>query len=312
MPGSNGAQSPDSTSHITAPAPLTRRRRRSRPRRRYGRWDFGGGAAHDACNSGDDPWGGAGSPPARPRGRPRTRPRSSWSAGITRHGGGSYPALCCQCVVDYLMVLLCPRVRRRRWSLVAQLLIPVHRAALRRQVEQIPQRLEGADASVVLSRVGWGVDELRPPEMTNRLALAVQYIEHLFLPSVLVLTEVVAVIRGAGRGEQSQVPPAALVSEGAKARRGGLRDDGKVEPLADMPRGAVELIQHGASVADRLTCPPPPSARGDDAACLRPLGVVLELFLVQSRHICPCLGIDLLDRRRTASEADVDARSLAT
>src|SRR5262249_59385081 len=47
----------------------------------------------------------------------------------------------------------------------------------------------------------------------------------------------------AGRGEQPQGPPAALVSEGNKARRGGLRDDGKVEPLADMPRGAVELIQ---------------------------------------------------------------------
>src|SRR6266581_1716846 len=88
-------------------------------------------------------------------------------------------------------------------SLVAQLLVPVHRPALPRQVEQIPQRLEGADASVVLSRVGWGVGELRPPEMTNHLALAVKYIEHLSLPSVLVLTEVVAVIRVAGRGEQS-------------------------------------------------------------------------------------------------------------
>jgi hypothetical protein len=35
--------------------------------------------------------------------------------------------------------------------------------------------------------------------------------------------------------------------------------------------------------------------------------VVLELFLVQSRHICLCLEIDLLDRRRTANEAQVDA-----
>jgi hypothetical protein len=38
----------------------------------------------------------------------------------------------------------------------------------------------------------------------------------------------------------------------------------------------------------------------------------LELFLVQSRHICLGLEIDLLDRRRTANEAQVDARSLAT
>jgi hypothetical protein len=34
--------------------------------------------------------------------------------------------------------------------------------------------------------------------------------------------------------------------------------------------------------------------------------VVLELFLVQSGHICLGLEIDLLDRRRTANEAQVD------
>ena len=39
------------------------------------------------------------------------------------------------------------------------------------------------------------------------------------------------------------MPPAPLLSEGEQARQGGLRDDGKVKPLADMPRGAVELIQ---------------------------------------------------------------------
>src|SRR5215475_789282 len=95
-----------------------------------------------------------------------------------------------------------PSVHLGALSLVAQLLVPVHRSAPRRQVKQIPQRLEGADASVVLTRVGWGVGELRPPEMTNHLTLAVKYVEHLSLPSVLVLTEVVAVIGVAGRGEQ--------------------------------------------------------------------------------------------------------------
>src|SRR5206468_4383473 len=123
---------------------------------------------------------------------------------------------------------------RGRWtpvaalSLVAQLLVPVHRPALRRQVEQIPQRLEGADAPVVLSRVGWGVGELRPPEMTNHLALAVKDVEHRHLPALLVLAEVVAVIRVAGRGQQGQVPPAALVAEGEQARQRGLRHDGEV------------------------------------------------------------------------------------
>jgi hypothetical protein len=45
---------------------------------------------------------------------------------------------------------------------------------------------------------------------------------------------------------------------------------------------------------------------GDDAACLRLLGVVLELFLVKSRHICLGVEIDLLDRRRTVNDAQVD------
>jgi hypothetical protein len=45
---------------------------------------------------------------------------------------------------------------------------------------------------------------------------------------------------------------------------------------------------------------------GDDAACLRLLRVVLELFLVQSGHICPGVEIDLLERRRTVNDAQVD------
>jgi MFS family permease len=106
-------------------------------------------------------------------------------------------------VIGLLVAQPSPSVHLGALSLVAQLLVPVHRPALRRQVEKIPQRLEGADASVVLSRVGWCVGELRSPEMANCLALPVKYIEHLSLPSVLVLTEVVAVIRVAGRGEQS-------------------------------------------------------------------------------------------------------------
>src|SRR5947207_13888703 len=114
--------------------------------------------------------------------------------------------------------------------------VPVHRTAIPRQVEYIPQRLEGAVAPVVLSRVVWGVGELRPPEMTNHLALAVKDVEHRHLPSLPVLTEVVAVIRVAGRGQQGQVPPAPLVAEGEQARQGGLPDDGKVKPPADMPR----------------------------------------------------------------------------
>jgi hypothetical protein len=42
---------------------------------------------------------------------------------------------------------------RRRLSSVAQLLIPVGRAALGGQIEQIPERLDGADVTRILSPV---------------------------------------------------------------------------------------------------------------------------------------------------------------
>jgi hypothetical protein len=61
-------------------------------------------------------------------------------------------------------------------------------------------------------------------------------------------------------------------------------------------------LVHEASVADRLICPTPASA-GDDAAFLRLLRVVLKLLLVQSRHLCLGVEIDLRDRRRTANDA---------
>jgi len=73
--------------------------------------------------------------------------------------------------------------------------------------------------------------------------------------------------------------------------------------FASEPSGLV----HGAIVGRQVDLPTPAERNGDDAACLRPLRVVLEFFLIQSRHICLCLGIDLLDRWRTANKAQVDA-----
>jgi hypothetical protein len=68
--------------------------------------------------------------------------------------------------------------------------------------------------------------------------------------------------------------------------------------------GLLGLV-YEASAADRLMCPTPPSAR-EMMQRLRLLRVVLELFLVQSGHICLGVEVDLLDRRRTAHDAQVD------
>jgi len=73
--------------------------------------------------------------------------------------------------------------------------------------------------------------------------------------------------------------------------------------FASEPLGVV----HEASVADRLICATPPSAREMMQLFFRLLGVVLELFRGQPRHIRLGVEIDLLDRRRTANDAQVDA-----
>jgi hypothetical protein len=53
---------------------------------------------------------------------------------------------------------------------VAQLFIPVGRASLWREIEQVPDRLEGADVARILSGVRRCVEELRAPEMADRIA----------------------------------------------------------------------------------------------------------------------------------------------
>src|SRR5215207_11425356 len=81
---------------------------------------------------------------------------------------------------------------------VAQLLIPV-RAPLAREVEQVPKRLEGADAAVILPRVGRRKGELRAPEVADGSAVAVEHVEHRKLGSVGRFPEVVAVVGVGGR-----------------------------------------------------------------------------------------------------------------
>src|SRR5260370_6293920 len=74
--------------------------------------------------------------------------------GRHRERVGSLPSCC---------VLAAPG-----WS-VAELLMPIGWAALAGEVEQVPQRLDGADVAGVLPRVDGGVRKVPGPEGAGRL-----------------------------------------------------------------------------------------------------------------------------------------------
>jgi hypothetical protein len=90
----------------------------------------------------------------------------------------------------------------RQPSGVAQLRIPVGPASFGREVEEIPQRIDGIDVARVLPRLSWRVEKLRAPEVVNRFAAAPEHVEHRLLGSLRALAEVVAVVGGASRGQQ--------------------------------------------------------------------------------------------------------------
>jgi hypothetical protein len=78
--------------------------------------------------------------------------------------------------------------------------------------------------------------------------------------------------------------------------------------FASEPSGLV----YGASVADKLICPTPAGAPEKMQLVFARSAWSWNSSWFKSRHICLCLEIDLLERRRTANEAQADARSLAT
>jgi hypothetical protein len=119
-------------------------------------------------------------------------------------------------------------------SSIAQLLIPVGSAARGGEVVQVPERLDGAGVAGILPGLGWCVEKLRGPEVADRLPVAVEHVQHRPLIAFRGLGEVVAVIGGAGRGQQAQSAPAALVAEGENALQWRLPDDREVDALGDV------------------------------------------------------------------------------
>src|SRR3954454_377353 len=109
------------------------------------------------------------------------------------------------------------RPRALPTSVVAQLPVPV-RAALGRQVEEVPDRFEGSDMSRILAAVPRCVKELRAPEVPDFVSVAMEHGEHRSLVSLGRLCLVVAVVTVLGRRQKPKPPPAALASEREDAR----------------------------------------------------------------------------------------------
>src|SRR5262245_22506143 len=106
--------------------------------------------------------------------------------------------------------------------------------------------------------LGRHIEKLATPEMADGIAVAPEHVEHRHVPllarlELLLLAhagsergrvaEIVAVVAVAGRGEEPQVAPAALVRKGENARQRRLRDDGETEAFARVPHCAVKAIE---------------------------------------------------------------------
>jgi hypothetical protein len=83
-----------------------------------------------------------------------------WRSAVLGHSTTLGPSR--ECVSAALTIVsVCAGKRERRLrSLVAQLLPPVARTTFRGEIEEIPERLEGADVPRLLTAVRWRVEEL--------------------------------------------------------------------------------------------------------------------------------------------------------
>jgi len=92
-----------------------------------------------------------------------------------------------------------------------------------------------------------GAQKAPRPKVADRLPVAVEHVQHRPLMAFRGLSEVVAVIGGAGRGQQAQSAPAALAGEGENALQRRLPGDREVDALGDVLRRTLELIEQGGA-----------------------------------------------------------------
>src|SRR6266851_939914 len=136
--------------------------------------------------------------------------------------------------------------------------MPIGRAALAGEVEQVPERLDGADVAGFLPVIDGCIEQFRAPEVADRLPVAVKDVQYRLLGAVGGLGQVFTVVGGAGRGQQAQPPPAAFRGEGEDALERRLRGDREVDALGDVLGRAVQLIEQGGCTTG--TVPPPGAA----------------------------------------------------
>src|SRR5215469_12618951 len=95
----------------------------------------------------------------------------------------------------------------------------------------------------ILPGIGWRLEQFRAPEVADRLAVAVEHVQHRLLLAVWRLGQVIAVIGGPGRGQEPQSPPAALGGEGEYALDRRFGDDCEIDPLGGVLGSAVQLVE---------------------------------------------------------------------
>src|SRR3954468_704033 len=140
---------------------------------------------------------------------------------------------------------------------VVELLLPVSRTAGRREVEQVPERLDRAGVARVLARVGGSVEELGGPEVPDLVALAAEHVHHRQLRARVGLGEVVAVVRVRARRDEPQVGPPALVGEGEGGGSGRWRHPRSSAKARRRSTGAFATI---AMLTRWVTCSAAPSS----------------------------------------------------
>src|SRR5438876_295279 len=77
---------------------------------------------------------------------------------------------------------------------IAHLLVPIRWSSLWSEIEQVPERFEGAHVTWVLSWVRRRIEELRGPKMADLLAVPVKDVQHRPLRPLGGLAVVVTVV----------------------------------------------------------------------------------------------------------------------
>src|SRR5688500_2965569 len=79
--------------------------------------------------------------------------------------------------------------------------------------------------------------------MADGFAVTMEHVQHRPLVPLPGFGEVVAVVSVGGRRKNPQASPPTLVREREEARRWSFGDDGQIEALTGVLRGALELIE---------------------------------------------------------------------